>query len=112
MCGRFANSESIPVIAGRWAAGFAEGAADWQPSDDFRPSQRIPVLLEDAARPRRLGLMTWGWTRDFARSSLLINARAEDAEQKPTFSAALRLRRCLVPATTWFEWQEVAGSPK
>ena len=112
MCGRFANSETIPVTTARWAASLTDGIADWQPSDDIRPTQRVPVLLEGPDRPRRLGLMRWGWARDFAASGNLINARAEDMGSKKTFAEAVQRRRCLVPATSWFEWQADPAAPK
>lgn len=107
MCGRFANSENIPVIAARWSASVAGGAEAWEPDADIRPTRRVPVLLEGPAeRPRRIGLMTWGWARDFASSGRLINARAEGIAAKRTFAEAVQRRRCLVPATAWFEWQK------
>ena len=112
MCGRFANSETIPATAARWSASVANGLADWHPSDDIRPTQRVPVLLEGSDRPRRLGLMRWGWARDFAASGNLINARAEDMAGKKTFAEAVQRRRCLVPATAWFEWQANPAAPK
>ncbi len=112
MCGRFANSETIPVTAARWSASLADGLADWQPSGDIRPTQRVPVLLEGPDRPRRLGLMRWGWNRDFAASGNLINARAEDMAGKKTFAEAVQRRRCLIPATAWFEWQTNPAAPK
>jgi putative SOS response-associated peptidase YedK len=106
MCGRFANAETIPVIAARWGTTVTPGADAWEPCDDIRPTHRVPVLLEGPTeRPRRLGLMTWGWTRDFVSSGKLINARSEDITTKRTFAEALQRRRCLVPATAWFECQ-------
>lgn len=107
MCGRFANSETIPVIAARWSATVATGAETWEPNGDIRPTRRVPVFLEGPAeRPRRLGLMTWGWARDFASGGKLINARSEGIASKRTFAEAVLRRRCLVPATAWFEWQK------
>lgn len=112
MCGRFANSETIPITAKRWMAAIG-GDMEWTPSDDIRPTQRVPVLLEGPGdRPRRLGLMRWGWARDFAASGTLINARAEDMAGKRTFAEAVQRRRCLVPATSWFEWQATPAAPK
>lgn len=106
MCGRFANSETIPVIAARWSAAVAPGADTWEPNTDIRPTRNVPILLEGPGeRPRRLGLMTWGWTRSFASSGKLINARSEDIATKRTFAESVQRRRCLVPATAWFEWQ-------
>jgi putative SOS response-associated peptidase YedK len=50
--------------------------------------------------------MTWGWARDFATGGKLINARAEGIAGKRTFAEAVQRRRCLVPATAWFEWRK------
>ncbi len=111
MCGRFANAETVSIIAKRWMAAVSRDL-DWQPSDDLRPTQHVPVLLEGPDRPRRLGLMRWGWARDFAASGNLINARAEDMAGKKTFAEAVQRRRCLIPATSWFEWQANPAAPK
>ena len=115
MCGRFANSESIPRLAAAWSAEVAGGIADgaWVANEDVRPTNAVPVLLEGpAGRARRVGLMRWGWARDFAASGHLINARAEDMAGKRTFAEAVQRRRCLVPATAWFEWQANPAAPK
>lgn len=108
MCGRFAHAEPIVITAERWSATLAPSATTWCASDDIRPTQQVPVLL---AGPTglRLGTMRWGWARDFAQSGHLINVRAEEAAQKPTFAAAWERRRCLVPFSTWFEWMAVPG---
>ena len=44
------------------------------------------------------------WSRDPKIASRLINARSETLEHKPSFRAAFRNRRCLVPATGFYEW--------
>ena len=43
-------------------------------------------------------------------STRLINAKSETVHTKPSFSAAFRSRRCLVPADGWFEWQRTGRS--
>jgi len=51
----------------------------------------------------------WGlipaWAKDSKISPPLINARAETVQQKPSFRAAFKQRRCLIPATGYYEWQ-------
>lgn len=39
----------------------------------------------------------------------MINARSETVDTKPAFRAALKHRRCIIPANGFYEWQEVAG---
>jgi putative SOS response-associated peptidase YedK len=69
----------------------------------------VPVILMDDQRGRRLGLMGWGWHRSFLGKRPLINVLSEEIASKPMFAEALHRRRCLVPATAWFEWQAVPG---
>ena len=42
-----------------------------------------------------------------AEGSKLINCRSESAATKPAFRRAFKERRCLVPASGFFEWQAV-----
>jgi putative SOS response-associated peptidase YedK len=37
----------------------------------------------------------------------MINARAEEAAQKPAFREAMKKRRCLIPADAFYEWQRL-----
>ena len=49
------------------------------------------------------------WTKSATIGTGLINARAETAPDKPSFSEALRQRRCLIPADAFYEWQRTAA---
>lgn len=57
---------------------------------------------------RRLRPMRWGfiphWYKTPSDGPLLINARAETISEKPAFRSACRERRCLVPASGFYEW--------
>jgi putative SOS response-associated peptidase YedK len=61
-----------------------------------------------------LQLVRWGlipsWAKDPSEFTTLINARAESAAEKPSFRGAMRHRRCLVPATGFYEWTGARGS--
>jgi putative SOS response-associated peptidase YedK len=50
----------------------------------------------------------WGlipsWAKDRKISSNLINARSETVAEKPSFRSAFKHRRCLIPASGYFEW--------
>src|SRR3974390_244298 len=75
---------------------------------NIAPTQPIPVVrLIDGKR--HFALMRWGllpsWVKDPAAFSLLINARGESVCEKPAFRAAMKHRRCLIPADGFYEWQ-------
>ena len=61
-------------------------------------------------------LARWGllpsWVKDPNDFSTLINARAETAAEKPSFRAAMRHRRCLIPADGFIEWTGKRGSKR
>lgn len=52
----------------------------------------------------------WGlipsWSKDRKISQHLINARAETVSETPSFRSAFMKRRCLIPATGFYEWQQ------
>ena len=62
---------------------------------------------------RELALLKWGlipfWAKDAKIASSLINARAETVATKPAFRAALKKKRCLIPADGFYEWQAIPG---
>ena len=70
------------------------------------------VILEEGghrvARWHRWGLIPH-WAKDKTIGYRTINARGESVAAKPAFRAAFRQRRCLVPATGFYEWKVLAG---
>ena len=60
-------------------------------------------------------MLRWGlipaWAKEPNIGYKLINARAETAHEKPSFRAAFRARRCLIPADGFYEWAR-AGKGK
>ncbi|MCE9634235.1 MAG: SOS response-associated peptidase [Planctomycetes bacterium] len=86
---------------------------DFAPRWNVAPTQTVPVVVEGPRGVRRVEPMRWGlvpsWADDLAIGSRMINARAETAATKPSFRAAMRSRRCLVPADGFYEWTGPAG---
>jgi putative SOS response-associated peptidase YedK len=107
MCGRFSlHLTDLGEVGARF--GVAETAIEgWQARYNIAPSQEAPVVLERGVR--RLELLEWGlipyWTREPGGGRRPINARAESAADLPSFRDALRSRRCIVPATGYYEWR-------
>jgi putative SOS response-associated peptidase YedK len=114
MCGRFLLT--APVEALRRLFG-VEAAFNLAPRYNIAPTQETPVLRLDSGGGRVLAMLRWGlvpsWAKDPAIGSNLINARADTVAAKPSFRAAFRQRRCLVPADGFYEWKAGApGTPK
>jgi putative SOS response-associated peptidase YedK len=83
---------------------------------NIAPSQPVAVVRQDGG-VRRLALLRWGlvphWQKPADKPKAFINARAESADTRPVFRDAFRRRRCLVPATGFYEWRAAApGQPK
>ncbi len=116
MCGRFAITS--PPEAVRAFFRYA-GNPNFPPRYNIAPTQPIPIVAArreaDGVR-RHFQLARWGFlpgfVKDVQKFPLIINARAETLAEKPSFRAALRRRRCLVPADCWYEWRPNLRGPK
>ena len=112
MCGRFALSATPEEVRALFA--YAD-TPNFPPRYNIAPTQPIATVRE-AFGARRFVLVRWGlvpgWVKDPASFSLLINARAETAAEKPSFRAAMRHRRCLIPASGFYEWHRPDAGPK
>lgn len=72
---------------------------------EIRPTDMVPVIATSArSRAQAVFPMVWGYS-PVPGGSLLLNARSETADRKPVFRDAWKQRRCLVPASWYFEWQ-------
>ncbi len=77
------------------------------PNFNVCPTTQVHVITggDDG---RHLGAMRWGfvphWYKKPSDGPLLINARSETIAEKPAFRAACGERRCLIPATGFYEW--------
>ncbi len=106
MCGRFAITLPPDAMAQLFEA---VPANDLPPVPNYNvcPTNHVHVVTGDA---RRLVSMRWGliphWYKAPSDGPLLINARAETVAEKPAFRAAVRERRCLIPASGFYEWTE------
>jgi putative SOS response-associated peptidase YedK len=79
-------------------------------SYNIAPTQHVPVILQLPETGRALTLMRWGlvpaWQKAEDISSAMINARLETIDTKPAFKRAIQKRRCLIPASGFYEWKD------
>lgn len=105
MCGRYALTLTPEAMRRLFA--YPE-LPNFPPRYNIAPTQPIAVVTADHGE-RHFALMRWGlipsWVKDPASFTLLINARSETAAEKPAFRAAMRHRRCLIPASGFYEWR-------
>lgn len=76
-------------------------------SGEIFPSDIVPVLANSRQQDVQPFAMRWGYT--FPNSKPVINARAETAAIKPMFKDGMKQRRCLLPATHYYEWEHRGG---
>ncbi len=107
MCGRYALT--LPPEAVRAFFAYAE-QPNFPSRFNIAPTQPVPVVTLTEGR-RRFILMRWGflpsWVKDPKTFPLVINVRSETAAEKASFRNALKRRRCLMPADSFYEWQRV-----
>jgi len=78
--------------------------------DEVRPTNIVPVIAPNRYGARTVFPMVWGFTLPRS-SSPMVNARVETASTKPTFKESWERRRCIVPASYYFEWEHLINAP-
>jgi putative SOS response-associated peptidase YedK len=105
MCGRYALDASAQDLIDYF--GLARGV-DFPVRFNIAPSSSVPVIRQNPGGERMAGLLKWGlvphWAKDASIGNRLANARAETLGEKASFRTAWQRRRCLVPATGFYEW--------
>lgn len=120
MCGRYVRSSDKWRIADTFrvkgdVSGIAMPPADY----NVAPSTFQPVIRENREDgTREMVLMRWGlipfFTKDLSSAKGLstINARAETVPTSNTWREPFKKRRCLVPASYYYEWQKLDAKTK
>jgi putative SOS response-associated peptidase YedK len=107
MCGRFNQTASGDELAEAFSL---DEVPELAPRYNIAPTQPVAVIgLQPKTGRRGLASLKWGLVpRDAPGGERgFINARAETAWEKPSFREAFARRRCLIPATGFYEWQRV-----
>lgn len=109
MCGRYTITSAPEALRALFR--YAE-QPNFPARFNIAPTQPIPIVRMVEGR-REFALVRWGflpsWVKDPNQFSLIINARGESVCDKPAFRAAMKRRRCLIPADGFYEWQATGG---
>lgn len=110
MCSRYFLDADGNVIAYTFRVPVHQGV---RRRFNIAPTHEAPVIRAGAGGAREVALLRWGlvpaWAKELSIGSKLINARCETLMEKPAFRTAFRARRCIVPASGFFEW---TGEPR
>ena len=110
MCGRFTNRLTWREIVALYRLSVPATPERNLPARyNICPTDTIDtVIKEDGKRdlvPMRWGLIAWWWKKRAKDVPATFNARAETIAEKPMFRDAFKRRRCLIPASGYYEWQ-------
>ncbi len=116
MCGRFTQYFTYADLHAYWNA-FADPntpapLGNLQPRYHICPTDPIVAVLQTKAglslERVRWGLAPFWWKQPLKKLPATFNARAETVATKPMFREAFKQRRCIIPASGYYEWQDRA----
>ena len=109
MCGRYSQLMSWRELVELYGLTNLDFKPNLPPRYNLAPTQDGPIVRRAETGARELAVARWGlipaWAKEASIGARMINARAEGVADKPAFRAAFRRRRCLVPASGFYEWQ-------
>ena len=114
MCGRFTRNYTWGDLHRLYNLLPAPPTSNLQPRFNICPTTEIDTIVR-ALEQRGLVPMRWGlvpswWTKPLKEMRLAtFNARAETVATKPMFRDSFKKRRCLIPASGYYEWQDAPG---
>ncbi len=110
MCGRYNLNDPAEDVAAVFALA---GVPDLRPRYNVAPSQLVAVVGRRSDGTRALAMFRWGFvprTSPTANPKVRpINARAESVALREPFRESFRDRRCLLPASGFYEWATEGG---
>ena len=109
MCGRYYiadedTAEDLRQIIEEVNRRNNEGEKPVKTAGEIFPTDLVPVLANNKNMQPAAFAMEWGYTLPDGRR--IINARSETAHEKGMFKDGLKNRRCLIPASSYFEWEK------
>lgn len=119
MCGRYTHRLTWAEIVALYRLTLPD-----EPPEKLRAHYNVPPteimpIIRPAGNGRELVMAGWGLIPFWLKPDQLgkqpystINARSDRIQTAPTYREPFKKRRCLVPATGWYEWQKVNAKTK
>jgi putative SOS response-associated peptidase YedK len=111
MCGRFTQHYTWGEIHELY--GLIGAARNIEPRYNIAPTDTIDVVIPTSdglkLAPMRWGLVPAWWKKSAKEAPPSFNARAESIAETPMFQSAFKSRRCLIPASGFYEWKTIDG---
>lgn len=111
MCGRYNLIATSELIVEHFKL---KRLPHYRPDYNIPPGQKILAIVQLEDGGNKGVNLHWGlipsWSKDPKIANRMINARAETLSDKPSFRAAYSKRRCLIPATGFYEWQQTESA--
>ena len=111
MCGRYYIAENDPEVMLAGYIAEAQKRADtmgvpFVAAGEVRPTNIVTVIAPNAKNRQPAAFpMKWGFIHP-TRGMLVFNTRSETAAEKTLFATSVNERRCLIPASNYFEWKK------
>jgi putative SOS response-associated peptidase YedK len=117
MCGRFTYDYTWEEIYTLYRLTMPALNSNLQPNWNVCPTQTVPIVRRDKDGNRVAAMARWGlippWTRDLKEMKLTtINAKAETLRESKLYAQPFATRRCIVPASHWYEWKVLGPKQK
>ena len=113
MCGRMTITHPNEALIALFGAAPGNDLPE-TPRFNICPTNPVAVVTSDQGR--RLRTMRWGflpsWYKSPTDGPLIINARSDTVAVKPAFREAIRTRRCILPASGFYEWSAGPNSTR
>ncbi len=114
MCGRFTETAKPEQIEKEFSVKIADEKL-FKQRYNIAPTQIVSAVLEQNGK-RIIEGLRWGlipsWSKDDSFANKLINARAETLAEKASFRDAFKHKRCIIPASGFYEWQKASKGAK
>jgi putative SOS response-associated peptidase YedK len=115
MCGRYQLNTTAKQLGELFNAARVEGGELLVSRYNIAPGSPV-LVVRDTPTGRAIEHVRWGlvpgWADDPKIGYKMINARSETAAEKPGFRGAMKYRRCIVPASGFYEWKKINSKSK